>query len=307
MTRYRGFTLIELLVVIAIIAILAAILFPVFAKAREKARQASCQSNEKQLGLGFIQYIQDNDERYPVGNQGVPTYGFVRRIRGWAGQVYPYVKSTGIFLCPSDSTAADTAVPATSGNYGPGTYVPVTAGFPFSPVSYLFNQAISFGANGGGQGTGPVAVPAFTAPAKTVLLFEGQGFEAQITNPLEQQSPSGNGTPGCDINLMGFSPGEIASGNGTYEYSTGIFPGQSTTTGSCGNFAALTGRHTDGSNYLLCDGHVKWLRGDQVSPGVSASTPNDIQMANVSPYNAAGTNVSANVNGGTLAATFSPI
>ena len=67
MSRKSGFTLIELLVLIAIIAILAAILFPVFAKVREKARQISCLSNMKQLGLGFAQYTQDNDEAYPCG------------------------------------------------------------------------------------------------------------------------------------------------------------------------------------------------------------------------------------------------
>ena len=67
----RGFTLIELLVVIAIIAILAAILFPVFAKAREKARQITCASNLKQIGLGFTQYIQDYDERLPCGTDDI--------------------------------------------------------------------------------------------------------------------------------------------------------------------------------------------------------------------------------------------
>jgi prepilin-type N-terminal cleavage/methylation domain-containing protein len=77
--RTGGFTLIELLVVIAIIAILAAVLFPVFAKAREKARQIACLSNTKQLGLGFIQYSQDNDEQLPYCFYGVP--------QGWAGHI----------------------------------------------------------------------------------------------------------------------------------------------------------------------------------------------------------------------------
>ncbi|HEY3333359.1 MAG TPA: DUF1559 domain-containing protein [Capsulimonadaceae bacterium] len=93
----KGFTLIELLVVIAIIAILAAILFPVFAKAREKARQTSCLSNLKQIGLGFTQYIQDYDEIFP-GSQiksGV-------NIVGWRTELYPYVKSLQVFMCPSN-------------------------------------------------------------------------------------------------------------------------------------------------------------------------------------------------------------
>ena len=91
-----GFTLIELLVVIAIIAILAAILFPVFAQAREKARAISCLSNMKQIGLGVTQYEQDFDETTPGGLNG---YG---GGSGWAGQIYPYVKSTQVFRCPSD-------------------------------------------------------------------------------------------------------------------------------------------------------------------------------------------------------------
>jgi prepilin-type N-terminal cleavage/methylation domain-containing protein/prepilin-type processing-associated H-X9-DG protein len=94
----RGFTLIELLVVIAIIAILAAILFPVFAKVREKARQSSCASNEKQIGLAIIQYVQDNDERWPaVMRQDAAGWTF------WQVAVQPYVKSAGIFRCPSVS------------------------------------------------------------------------------------------------------------------------------------------------------------------------------------------------------------
>ena len=96
-SQKAGFTLIELLVVIAIIAILAAILFPVFAKVREKARQTSCLSNEKQLGLAFVQYTQDYDECYP----GTLYYG-----NGWSSRIYPYVKSIGCYTCPDDPTAA---------------------------------------------------------------------------------------------------------------------------------------------------------------------------------------------------------
>jgi prepilin-type N-terminal cleavage/methylation domain-containing protein/prepilin-type processing-associated H-X9-DG protein len=94
--RYRsGFTLIELLVVIAIIAILASILFPVFARARENARRSSCMSNLKQIGLGMMQYLQDNDEHYMVADHdATPVYA-------WFKPVQPYIKSEQIFRCPS--------------------------------------------------------------------------------------------------------------------------------------------------------------------------------------------------------------
>jgi prepilin-type N-terminal cleavage/methylation domain-containing protein/prepilin-type processing-associated H-X9-DG protein len=104
--KRRAFTLIELLVVIAIIAILAAILFPVFARARESARKASCQSNLKQIGLAFGMYRQDYDETMPTGNN--PTNGAcdTNLLRtGWEGWIsnalVPYVKNTGIWKCPS--------------------------------------------------------------------------------------------------------------------------------------------------------------------------------------------------------------
>lgn len=106
--RKSGFTLIELLVVIAIIAILAAILFPVFARARENARRSSCQSNLKQIGLGLVQYQQDYDERM------VPLFAGTFATTQWQIITQPYLKSTQILRCPSDSvtdtvdyTAAD--------------------------------------------------------------------------------------------------------------------------------------------------------------------------------------------------------
>jgi prepilin-type N-terminal cleavage/methylation domain-containing protein/prepilin-type processing-associated H-X9-DG protein len=109
-----GFTLIELLVVIAIIAILAAILFPVFARARENARRASCQSNLKQIALGFAQYTQDYDGRYPFGCINTNADGSARSTEAWwqswmnydltwMGLLQPYMKSKEVFLCPSQS------------------------------------------------------------------------------------------------------------------------------------------------------------------------------------------------------------
>ena len=96
----KGFTLIELLVVIAIIAILAAILFPVFARARENARRASCQSNLKQIGLGIMQYTQDYDEKMPGERMGGVHWGYV---------IQPYVKSVQLFKCPSNTSTGNVA------------------------------------------------------------------------------------------------------------------------------------------------------------------------------------------------------
>ena len=132
----QAFTLIELLVVIAIIAILAAILFPVFARARENARRASCMSNLKQIGLGMMQYTQDYDETYPCpGNTSFN--GESRNDDGssdkasWRQKIYPYVKSTQLFSCPSNTHNNDLA--------DSGTPTVANSSVPRMPVSYLIN------------------------------------------------------------------------------------------------------------------------------------------------------------------------
>ena len=133
----RGFTLIELLVVIAIIAILAAILFPVFAKAREKARQSSCLSNIKQIMLAILQYTQDYDETIPDINRAGGPYNHVP----WNAQIEPYIKNSQVFVCPSNKFNH-------CGTAGSWAYV---AWYNYFPISYGFNTW-----NGGGSaGTGP--------------------------------------------------------------------------------------------------------------------------------------------------------
>ena len=138
----KGFTLIELLVVIAIIAILAAILFPVFARAREKARQTSCLSNVKQLGLGFMMYAQDYDERLPAGC----VYG----IGWWFDFIIPYVKNSQVFTCPS--------------HVSPGAYsVPLSYSVPYNN---LFTDT--------GSGPRGAKLASLERPAEMLLFGEGQ-------------------------------------------------------------------------------------------------------------------------------------
>lgn len=138
-TNRKGFTLIELLVVIAIIAILAAILFPVFAKAREKARQASCLSNVKQLGLACLMYMGDYDQTYPCVDAPYDTSKtYTKGKSGWANNLNGYVKSAAMFKCPSSANGskvgvaedytynyflgADASTPSIAGNAGAQSY-----------------------------------------------------------------------------------------------------------------------------------------------------------------------------------------
>jgi len=106
-SKVNGFTLIELLVVIAIIAILAAILFPVFAQAREKARQTTCLSNLKQIGLGMMMYVDDYDETFPMSSPSAHTWSGNARAHTYCGAIEPYIKSLKIFKCPSAKHTGD--------------------------------------------------------------------------------------------------------------------------------------------------------------------------------------------------------
>jgi prepilin-type N-terminal cleavage/methylation domain-containing protein/prepilin-type processing-associated H-X9-DG protein len=138
--RVKGFTLIELLVVIAIIAILAAILFPVFARARENARRSSCQSNIRQITLGIKQYVQDYDEKFPLLSVDT-TNG---NPYGWADAIQPYVKNEQVFQCPSESTSAAAGTPVGSGaDYTDYFFNSNLSSIGESQLSYISNTVLN--------------------------------------------------------------------------------------------------------------------------------------------------------------------
>lgn len=159
--KIRGFTLIELLVVIAIIAILAAILFPVFARARENARRASCQSNLKQIALGVAQYVQDYDERLPMMwmESGIIA-------EGWQAVTFPYIKSGQIYQCPS----------VAKNPYANATTHPVL-GIRYNQIGYGWNGFGTTSFNGVGNyikagttsGENPIHITNVPKPSETIM------------------------------------------------------------------------------------------------------------------------------------------
>ncbi|HEY3328567.1 MAG TPA: DUF1559 domain-containing protein [Capsulimonadaceae bacterium] len=299
MRTNRGFTLIELLVVIAIISILAAILFPVFATARAKARQTGCASNLKQLGLAAIQYSQDYDEWLPVGATCISTgcSGL-----GWAGNLYPYVKTQEVFVCPEDAT-----VPK------PSSFNPAWT-FPggLKTLSYAYNSAIP---NLSGYSRGGMSLVKYTSPARTVMVFEVEGYAWDLGDELTYNCIHGCSAVGQGMDDNGstysFLTGMYSTSGVHGHYATGVLGGDGAHNWLT-SFPDRDGRHVGGSNYLLCDGHVKWLMAENVSPGIANSTPTNAPQVPVESgfHQAAGTAVTTYTSGSYSAqysATFSPM
>lgn len=235
----KGFTLIELLVVIAIISILAAILFPVFARARENARRSSCMSNLKQIGLGMMQYTQDFDERYapsfawnsssgapseldndpskPSGTFEINNASTIGHYRSWMDAIFPYVKSTQLFFCPSIDKIS-TAVPGrVLSHYG---YSNAFGGYFSDRASYTSTSSSGYWM--------PIAAAEITRPAEIVMVLDANNFWANIrTTPRSAPLTEGDKvfTPHLDGGNIAYADGHVKWQQRT-KYTTG-------TTGSC--------------------------------------------------------------------------
>lgn len=249
--KRAAFTLIELLVVIAIIAILAAILFPVFAQARAKARQASCLSNCKQIGLGAMMYAQDYDEILPeTGWQGpcspageppqTATDNFFSGVYAFPLAIQPYLKNYTVLVCPSDPD---------KGGWGktgsvcyenqllqmkvPGAYVgmrsvanAMTKTFPLSYAgNYFLSSAYATPTTAGINGGKMRSLASYAAPANLIFVAD-----------VGSQVASGNAFAGWYI-----APGYGLTSSGTGRWEKGQ-------------------RHSGGRNWTFCDGHAKWTK-----------------------------------------------
>ena len=248
--RQNGFTLIELLVVIAIIAILAAILFPVFQKVRENARRAACLSNGKQIGLAAIQYSQDADELMVKGWYGKNGYQGSTKFATadnsphykWMDAVYPFIKSEAVFNCPDKSNALDYRYyenitgPGDSDHYG----------------SYAINDSYYQTGDGqtspAGNDTGTTSLASINLPTSTYWFLEGDGdYETAWKDKL------------C-LNSLG---------------SDGGIP---TMSNSCTG-DRVYGRHTERAVTIFCDGHAKAVRIDDSPGGLLEKSPADASVS----------------------------
>ena len=269
----RGFTLIELLVVIAIIALLAAILFPAFARARENARRTSGLSNLKQIGLGFTQYLTDYDDRFPgtVTEREAQTFNVFNGttvaasdsadlgIFSIRNRLQPYVKSTQIFADPSSIDWGQDGYPSAAGTDGKSIWYPTDYGFHL-------NEGKLVGLGGSGatstQSQWYVTNPTFGFNDSLVLSQIAKSSQFIIAaDAARPHAANASGTPipvnpsrGGLYPMYDASVGYITDnpGDGLFPFVGGV-PYANTQ-------AAPSIRHLGGTNYLFSDGHAKWAR-----------------------------------------------
>lgn len=232
LSRQSGFTLIELLVVIAIIAILAAILFPVFAQAREKARQTSCLSNMKQIMLAEMMYVQDYDERFCRTHHDLEEGEPITNLYTWYAPLQPYIKNDGIFRCPSLNDTP-TVFP------GPQFNAEVWKTYR---TDYLINGFFAHG----------MALAGITQPANQIVVTERhQGIAFFDYHPWSS-APDRNWERGF-LDGSGYQIGDVGTDSQVVD-------------------TANKGRHSEGDNYGFMDGHVKYFKFTQTLDKTKAIT-----------------------------------
>ena len=255
--RQQGFTLIELLVVIAIIAILAAILFPVFAQAREKARAISCASNEKQMALGVLQYVQDYDESWPIGLEwagdtgGNDTFFYQS---AWVGKIQPYIKSLAIFGCPDDPEAFRNPKHDWSSigiSYAANAYtVGTPKGLDTIRGPFLFDT------DGEWTYRNPMTDDGIHSPSETVMLTEKWAADTDLPD-------------GWVNNALDYGWDEmIFTGPGVVGDPSQLIPNGEAAVKPYpnGQDGAVSAHHQNRANFAFCDGHVKAMDPIQTNP-----------------------------------------
>jgi prepilin-type N-terminal cleavage/methylation domain-containing protein/prepilin-type processing-associated H-X9-DG protein len=245
--KRRAFTLIELLVVIAIVAILAAILFPVFAKARDKGRAASCLSNLKQMGAGIMMYVQDYDDTYP--RQSYLDAGGVKDWT-WTVVVQPYVANNQVFVCLSDAAPC----PPLINNGKVYQQVPL--------LSYIANYDVI-----PEHGWQPPAMAEIDSPANTIMLAERRPL---YTGSAASPTSSWEGVSGFNPD----EPNNVPYVDATMNDALTTLAADTNPDGTIGSggttclYRVQWDRHLGGANYLMADGHAKWyLLQNTLSPG----------------------------------------
>lgn len=270
---------------VAFLLLLAAIYFPVFASAREKARQATCIRNNKEIGLAILLYAQDYGEEFPTGRTIAASTGGANSLAagvGWAGQVYPYLKNVEFLHCLTDSTST---IPATDGTS------------KLDVISYSYNYNIA-----GGKSYRGATISSMSAPAVTVMLTEVKGNQANVATRSEL--PSSNiatySSAGDGINYLYWNDrNENALKTGGIRYDTGVPAGYDCDVapnppiGCTGFYGSYTynGRHAGRSVYFLADGHARSIPGMGISAGIDAPSSDKNQTVKNGVVYAAGTSV----------------